>query len=83
LTKAAETIIADDSKVSLLKRIAKLEVEKETLQRAMDNGIEDYDLLLGGNKILLAECDDFRYRCEDLLAELAEVRSGAKKQIVI
>jgi hypothetical protein len=46
LTKAAETIIAEDSKVSLLKHIAKLEVEKETMQCTVDNGIKDYDQLL-------------------------------------
>jgi hypothetical protein len=50
-------------------------------QHAMENGIEDYDLLLEGNKSLLAERDDFCYHCEDLRAELAEVRSRAKKQI--
>jgi hypothetical protein len=47
----------------------------------VDNGIKDYDLLLEGNKSLLAECDDFRYHCEDLQVEFAEVRSHAKKQI--
>jgi hypothetical protein len=47
----------------------------------MENGIEDYDLLLEGNKSLLAECDDFCYHCEDLQAELVEAHSGAKKKI--
>jgi hypothetical protein len=47
----------------------------------VDNGIKDYDLLLEGNKSLLAERDDFCFRCEDLQAELAEDRFEAKKQI--
>jgi hypothetical protein len=63
LTKAAETIIAEDSGALLCQRIAELEAEKNLLQRAMENGIEDYDLLLEGNKSLLAERDDFRYHC--------------------
>jgi hypothetical protein len=63
LTKAAETIIAEDSGASLRQHIAELEAEKNLLQRAVENGIEDYDLLLEGNKSLLAERDDFRYHC--------------------
>jgi hypothetical protein len=47
----------------------------------VDNGIEDYDLLLEGNKSFLAECDDLYFHCEGLHAELAEVRSDDKKQI--
>jgi hypothetical protein len=65
----------------LYKRIAEIEAEKEALQHIVDNGIEDYDLLLEGNKSLLAERDDFHYHCKDLWAELAEERSGAGKQI--
>jgi hypothetical protein len=52
-TRVAETIIAEDSGASLHQCIAELEAEKEMLQRAVDNGIEDYDLLLEGNKSLL------------------------------
>jgi hypothetical protein len=81
LTKALETIIAEDNGASLCQRIAELEAEKDTLQCAVDNGIEDYDMLLEGNKSLLAEHDDIRFYCEDLQAELAEVCSDAKKQI--
>jgi hypothetical protein len=33
-----------------------------------------------GNKSLLAERNDFRYHCEDLKAELAEVHSNAEKR---
>jgi hypothetical protein len=81
LTKAVETIITQDSGASLCQHITELEAEKNMLQCTVENGIEDYDLLLEGNKSLLAERDDFRYHCEDLQAELAEVCSRAKKQI--
>jgi hypothetical protein len=81
LTRNAETIITKDSGVSLHEHIAELVAETNTLQRAVENGIEDYDLLLEGNKSLLAQCDDFRYHCDDLRAELVEVRSGSKEQI--
>jgi hypothetical protein len=46
----------------------------------VDNGVNDYNLLMEGNKSLLAERNDFRYRCEDLKAELAEVHSDAEKR---
>jgi hypothetical protein len=46
----------------------------------VDNGVKDYNLLMEGNKSLLAECNDFHYRCKDLKAELAEVRFDAKKR---
>jgi hypothetical protein len=81
LTKDAETIITEDSGASLRQRIAELEAQKNTLQHVVDNGIEDYDMMLEGNKSLLAECDDFRFCCEDLQVELVEVHSDAKKQI--
>jgi hypothetical protein len=46
----------------------------------MDNGVEDYNLLMEGNKSLLAEHNDFHYRCEDLKVGLLEVRSDAGKR---
>jgi hypothetical protein len=46
LTKATKTIIIEDNGASLGQCIAELEVEKNTLQHAVDNGIEYYDLLL-------------------------------------
>jgi hypothetical protein len=46
----------------------------------VDNGVNNYNLLMEGNKSLLAERNDFRYRCEDLKAELAEVHSDAEKR---
>jgi hypothetical protein len=61
LTKAAKTIITEDSGASLRQRIVELEAEKNTLQRVVDNGIEDYDMLLEGNKSVLVERDDFHY----------------------
>jgi hypothetical protein len=47
----------------------------------VDNGVDDYSLLMMGNKSLLAERDDFKYHCEDLKAELMEVHSEAKKRL--
>jgi uncharacterized protein YlxW (UPF0749 family) len=94
LTKVAETIIAEDSGAPLRKCIAELEAENsrlkdvaaesaetiDTLQRAVDNGVDDYNLLLEGNKSLLAERNDFHYRCEDLKDELAEAHYDAQKK---
>jgi hypothetical protein len=51
------------------------------LQRAVDNGIEDCNRLMEGNKSLLAERNDFQYRFEDLQVELREAHFDAKKQI--
>jgi hypothetical protein len=81
LTKTAEAIIAEDDGASLCEHNVELKVEKGALQRAVDSGIEDYDLLLEGNKSLLDVRNDLQYRCEDLHVELAEVRSDAKKRI--
>jgi hypothetical protein len=55
--------------------------DKGTLQCAVDNGANDYNLLLMGNSSLLAERNDFKYRCEDLGKELAEVRSDTEERI--
>jgi hypothetical protein len=41
---------------------------------------EDSELLLDGNKSILAEHDDFHYHCEDLQADLAGIRSDAEKR---
>jgi hypothetical protein len=46
----------------------------------VDNGVDDYNLLLEGNKSLLAERNDFHYRCEDLKDELAEAHYDAQKK---
>jgi hypothetical protein len=48
----------------------------------VDNGVNDYNLLLEGNKSLLVGCNDFRYWCEDLKAELEEARYDAQKKTI-
>jgi hypothetical protein len=52
LTRAAETIITEDSGVSLRRRIVEHEEDENTLQHAVDHGIEDYILLVTGTEIL-------------------------------
>jgi hypothetical protein len=52
-----------------------------TLQHSVDVGIEDYELLMEGNKILLAERDELRYHCKDLKVDLARVCSDAEKSV--
>jgi hypothetical protein len=47
----------------------------------MDNGVEDYILLMEGNKGLLAERIDFRHCCEDLKVALAVVPFDSTKII--
>jgi hypothetical protein len=51
------------------------------LQRAMDHSIEDYNLLVMGNKSLLSKCNELKCHCEDLQAALVEARSDAKKRV--
>jgi chromosome segregation ATPase len=94
--KAVEKIMSEDSRESLQKHIAELEAEKSCLkasatesaetinmlQRSVNSGIEDYNLLQEGNKSLLAEHDELRYRSEDLESELARVRSSAAEDII-
>jgi hypothetical protein len=47
----------------------------------VDNGIEDFNLLMADNSSLLAERNDFHYHCEDLEKERVELRSEAWKRI--
>jgi hypothetical protein len=54
MTRATKTIIAEDSGAPLHKRIVELEADKSTPQCTVDNGVEDYNLLMMGNKSLLA-----------------------------
>jgi hypothetical protein len=96
LTKVAETITIEDSEALLCQHTVELKVENSqlkaiatesvetisTLQHTVDARVEDYKLLMDGNKGLLAERDDFRYRCEDLQAKLLRIRSDAKKRSV-
>jgi chromosome segregation ATPase len=95
--KVAEKIIAQGSGDSLQKPVVKLEEENSqlkatavqsaktiaALQRSVDTGIEDYDLFLEGNKSLLADHNELRYRSEDLESELAKVRSSAAESIAV
>jgi hypothetical protein len=81
LTRAVKTIIAEDSGASLRRRIVDLEEDKNALQCAVDHGIEDYNLLVIGNKSLLSERNDLKCRCEEVHAALAEAHSDAKKRV--
>jgi hypothetical protein len=51
------------------------------LQRFVDAGIEDYNLLMQGNKSLLAEHDEFCYHSDDMENELVKAHSSAKESI--
>jgi hypothetical protein len=51
------------------------------LHRAMDNSIEDYNLLVTGNKSLFSEHNELKCRCKDLQAALVEACSDAKKRV--
>jgi FtsZ-binding cell division protein ZapB len=55
LTRAVETIIAEDSWALLRRHIAELEEDKNTLQHIVDHSIEDYNMLVMGNKSLLSK----------------------------
>jgi uncharacterized protein YydD (DUF2326 family) len=93
--KTAEKIMAEDSGESLWKCIADLEAENsclkatttesaetiDMLQRSVDSGIEDYNLLQEGNKSLLGEHNELCYHTEDLEAELAKVHADAIEDI--
>jgi molybdopterin converting factor small subunit len=79
LTEAAGTIIAEDDRASLWKRIAELEKDKSTLQRVVDLGTEDYNLVVTGNRKLSSQRNELKLRCESLEADLARVCSNAEK----
>jgi hypothetical protein len=81
LTRAAETIIAEDNGASFRKRISELENDKGTLQHNVDLGIEDYNLLVAGKKKLVSERDELKHRCTDRHAELVRVCSDAQNRI--
>jgi hypothetical protein len=83
LTSAAETIIAEDSGASLHNHVTELEKDKNVLQRVVDLVIEDYNLVVTGNKKLASEHDKLKHRCEGLKAELSEARSDAIKELAI
>jgi hypothetical protein len=79
LTEAAGTIIAEDDRASLWKRIAELEKDKSTLQRVVDLGTKDYNLVVTGNRKLSSQCNELKLHCESLEADLARVCSNAEK----
>jgi hemerythrin-like domain-containing protein len=81
LSRAAKTIIAKHSRVPLCRRIVELQEDKNTLQRALDHSIKDYNLLVMGNKSLLSEHNELKCCCEDLQAALVKVCSDAKKRV--
>jgi hypothetical protein len=58
-----------------------LKKDKNVLQRAVNHGIEDYSLMVMGNKKLASERDKLKHRCEGLEAELLEARSDTQKRI--
>jgi hypothetical protein len=60
------SIIAEDSRASLYRHVTELEKDKDALQHTVDHGIEDYDLLVTGNRSLLSERVELKSRCEGL-----------------
>jgi hypothetical protein len=81
LTRAVETIITEDDGASLQRRIVELDEVTGTLHRAMDNSTKDYNLVVAGNKKLGSQQDQLKHHCENLQAELAQVRSDTEKQV--
>jgi hypothetical protein len=88
LTKTTEKIISEEDGGRC---VAKLEEENSqlkvstvdssaeavtVLRRALDEGIEDYELLTNGNESLLAECDTLWDQVVDLESELAKVKTS-------
>jgi hypothetical protein len=51
------------------------------LQRYVDAGVEDYNLLMEGNKSLLPEHNELCHRSDDMESKLAKVRSSAEEGI--
>jgi hypothetical protein len=95
LMKDVEKILADDVGESLWKRVLKLEAENSRLtatavessetitkmQRSLDNGVEDYNLLMAGNESMLAEHNDLCHHTEDLESELANIRDAIAEDV--
>jgi hypothetical protein len=52
---------------------------KNVLQHVVDNGTEDYNLMVTGNEKLTSERDKLKHCCKGLEAELSEARSDAHK----
>jgi hypothetical protein len=79
--KAVEKNIIEDSGETLWKCVAELESENSKLKATIAESAEEYEVLQLGNASLLAERNDFRYRCEDLEDGLAKVRSDSTTSI--
>jgi hypothetical protein len=47
----------------------------------VDHSIEDYNLLVMGNKSLLSERNELKCHCEDLQVALVETCSDTKKRV--
>jgi hypothetical protein len=62
ITSTAETIIAEDSGSSLHERITELDKDNNVLQCAVNHGIEDYNLMVAGNKKLASERDKLKHQ---------------------
>jgi uncharacterized protein involved in exopolysaccharide biosynthesis len=52
-----------------------------TLQRSMASGLEDYDLVMEGNKSLLAERNTLHECSEDIESELMKAHASASENI--
>jgi SMC interacting uncharacterized protein involved in chromosome segregation len=74
-------IVAENDGETLRKHVADLESENSKLKATIVESPEEYDVLQLGNTSLLAECTNFRYRCEDLGAELAKAHSNSAVSI--
>jgi hypothetical protein len=81
LTRATGIIIAEDSGASLQRHVMELEKDKDVLQCAVDHGIEDYNLLVVGNKSLASKRDELKSRCEGLQVELAKTCFDVEKRV--
>jgi hypothetical protein len=66
LTKVVEKNIIEDSGETLQKCVAELESENSKLKATVTGSAEEYEVLQLGSVSLLAESNDFCYRCEDL-----------------
>jgi hypothetical protein len=77
LTKVVEKIIVEDSRETLQKCVAELESENSKLKATVVESAKEYEVLQLGNASLLAEHNDFCYRCEDLEVGIAKVHSDS------
>jgi hypothetical protein len=81
LTRATKTIIAEDSGAPLCRHIVEREDDKSMLQHALDHSVEDYNVLVMGNKSLLSERNELKCRCEDLEAKVKTVKAHGEKRL--